>query len=328
MQILQLKSYFETIGLWKGWDYTPNSAYRTTDLPDLLCAVAQERPNWHHNPDVVKAHRFAQNLLLKAKVSHVKIRELLNWERPLGELIEAMNSLEIEPVLRKALVELRSAKVRAKLELFKQGVLGFTPELAFDHSNRVVNGYLDTIQAMMAGTATSNQTLEVKTVEVGAGYAVPAETDASMGHIIGTGKAWGEMDITGYQTTWITNFMMADNNGAATTIAAVTDTTHFTLTDATGFQVGDRIYVEATGGAVKTTISALSGSDVTSEDAITGMIVTDPVTQIWGEGGLKGNLDGATLFTHSRFSEGGYPKKNNRSILVENAVLERSVAAA
>lgn len=322
------RNYMQTIGLWKGWDYTPTAAYKTTSLNGLLEAVTHERPNWANAQAIVRLQRLAQGMLLKTReVSHAKIRELINWDRSLAELVLVLNAYEkvFPSGLRRTLIELRSARMRTKLELFKSGVLGFTPQLAFDHHNRVVVGYLDAIQARMQGTQTSNQTLEVQTVEVGAGYAIPAESDTAMGHIIGSGKVPGEMDVTGYQTTWITHFELADNNGATTTVATVTDSTHFTLTSATGFQVGDRICVEAS-SPVKTTISALSGVNVTTEDPIPGLAVSNPAFQIWGESGLKGNADGTTLFTHSRFSDGGYIKKSSKSILVESAIIERGVA--
>jgi hypothetical protein len=322
----------QTIGLWKGFEYIPPPGWRTTPLDGLLLAT-RERVDPSRDPAVIRLRRQAQSGLLKTRMPQATVRELLAFEGKLPDLLPILNQLQAKfgrdfpDSLRKTLIELRSARMRCLLERFKAGVLGFAPTLAFDHHNKVLNAYLDAVQARMQGTQSANQTLEVQTVEVGAGYPTPAGTDTALQHLLGAGKAPGEIDVVGYQTTWITHFELADNNGAETTIAAVTDTTHITLTSATGFANGDRIEIQTSGGSFKRTITALAGADATLDTAVTGMAITNPVLQIWGESGLKGNNDGTTLFTHSQFSDGGYTKTEHKSILVESAIIERSVGA-
>lgn len=329
----RFESRSETIGLWKAHDYVPPRGWETTSLDGLLEAVAEVCPRYAQAPEVLQLRRQVQNQLLKLRLPHAQIQELLNFKGKLPDLVLILDALflrfksDFPDTLRLKVIELRSAHLRAKLQLFKQGVLGFAPALAFDHRNKVLNAYLDTVQARMRGTQTSNQTLAIGTVVVGAGYALPAGTDTTLGHQLGSGLVPGEVDVNGYQTTWITHFMLTDNNGATTTVASVTDVDnkHFTLTSAAGFQIGDRIEVQSASGAVKTTISSLIGTSVVTEDAIPGLAVTNPVIQIWGESGLKGNADGTTLLTHSQFSDGGYTKTSGKSTLVESAVIERSV---
>lgn len=324
----RLVSRKETIGTWKGVEFTPPSGWKTTSLDGLLEAVAEQCRNWDRTPAVVSLQRHARTLLLKLNISHAKIRELLTFDGKLHELMPILNQLDPkgkEMKLRKTLIDLRSARMRARLNLFYKGVLGFQPQVAFDHTNKVMNAYLDGLQARMRATQTSNQTLEVKTIEVGAGYATPDEEDEEIGHVLGSGKVPGEVDVLGYQTTWITHFGLTDNNGATTTVAAVTNTTEFELTDDTGFEVGDRLEVQSSLGAVKTTITDLTAGVATVNTPVPGIAISNPVIQIWGCSGIKGNDDGTTLFTHSQFSGGGYTKTVNKSILVESAIIERSV---
>lgn len=330
MDRARFASYKETIGTWKGRDWTPPSGWKNITLDGILQAVVAQCPRWDRTPTIVRMRRQAQNLLLKSYVTQAQSKELLNFDGTLLELADMLNAIDPkgnETMLRKALIELRSAKLKAKLDLFYKGALGFKPELAFDHTNLVLNAYLDASQALKLGTATSNQTLEVKTIEVGSAYSTPQETDTAMGNIIGSGKAPGEVDVNGYQTTWITHFQLSENNGATTTVAAVTSTTEFELTDDTGFAVGDRLEVQSSLGSVKTTITDLTASVATVDTAVPGVAISDPIIQIWGESGIKGNDDGTTLFTHSLFSGGGYTKTSSKSILVESAIIERSVGA-
>lgn len=323
------------LGTWRGFEYEPTREWRRAGLAELLGAVRERRPQV--SAEIRQRERACRQALLQLRLRQTAVRELLAFEGPMPELGAMIASLQrFFPAerpqefrrFRQALLELRSARCGQIVELLKGGALGFDMVPVFDHTNRVVEGYLDTIQARQQGTATANETLEIKTVIVGAGYAAPGVADTVLGHQIGSGVVPGEELVTGYQTTWISQFGLADNNGATTTIAAITDTTHFQLTSGTGFQVGDRIEVQATGGTVKTTILALSGGvNVTTEDVITGMALTNPIIQIWGESGLKGNADGNTMLTHSRFSDGGYTKTNQKSILVESAITQRSVAS-
>jgi len=329
----RFESRKETIGLWKGFDYTPPWGWATTSLDGLLEAVSEQVPHFDRAPAVVRLRRETQALLLKLRLSHAQVRELLAFEGKQHELVPILDQLirrfgenPLTLALRHRLLELRSARMRAKLDLFKQGVLGFAPAIAFDEHNKVLNSYLDGLQARNRGTQTANQTLQIKTAEVGAGYATPAGGDVALGHLLGVGKVPGEIDVQGYQTTWITHFLLGDNNGATTTVAAVTSPTQFQLTLGTGFQQGDRIEVQSSLGSIKTTITALTGGvNATVNTPVPGIAITNPVIQIWGESGLKGNADGTTLFTHSQFSDGGYTKTLHKSILVESAIIERSV---
>lgn len=318
----------KTIGRWTGWDYSPPSAWKHADLDEILSAVAEIK--FGISVRLIQAQRHARNLLLKSKVSHTKIKELLGFEGDINSLVEILNQLDPKgknQPLRKALIELRSAKIRARLDAFYKGALGFQPTMVFDHTNKIMNSYLDAVQDRMRGTQTANQTLEVKTIEVGSGYAQPVETDESMGHIIGAGKTWNEVDILGYQTTWITHFGLNDNNGEVTEVTALVNTNELTVNTIGSLAIGKRIEVQASAGAKKVTITDISGSTITLSEPVTGVVIGDSIVEIWGESGIKGNADGTTLFTHSRFANGGYTKTENKSILVESAIIERSASA-
>lgn len=328
MDKAKFTSCHKTIGRWTGWDYSPTSAWKNAGLDEILSAVAEMKTGI--SVRLIQAQRYARNLLIKSRVSHAKIKELLGFEGPIGSLVEILNQLdpkgENQP-LRKALIELRSAKIRARLDSFYKGALGFQPTMAFDHTNKVLDGYLDAVQDRMRGTQTENQTLEVKTIEVGSGYAQPVETDVAMGHIIGTGKAWGEIDVLGRQTTWITQYGLNDNNGQVTEVTEVTAGNEFTVDDVGTLAIGMRLEVGASAGPKKVTITGVSGSSITTNESIPGLAIGNSVTEIWGESGIKGNADGTTLFTHSRFANGGYAKTQHKSILVESAIIERSAGS-
>lgn len=313
-------------GTWRGHEFMPTQEWHNHSFPDYLAAIREQNPHFDRTPEVAKAERKAIRLLRDFRLTRAQEMELLKFGGDVKELLRiTRDKFGRVPMLRKALIDLRSARFRAVWNLFQNGALGFKTDIAFDHTNKVLNNYLSVIQLLMLNTDTADDTLEIKTVEVGADYTAPAATDTALGNIIGSGKAPSESDTTGFQTTWFTQFGLTDNNGATTTVASITSTTVFDVASATGLAIGDRIEVQTSDSNQKRTISNLAGTTVTVDSALVGLANSDPVIQIWGESGLKGNDAGTTLMTRSRFGNGGYTKTSSKAIIVESALTGRSV---
>jgi len=333
MQTLPAHSALGMIGTWAGWGY-PNmpTSMQGERLPALLSEVRSVAPNYAQTPEIVNKTREVRNLLMQHTfLSQAKINELLNFTgtaKEFAHLIDAATIATPAPVryhLADQLEILRSMKVRRSFDLLNQGALGFTGQKDWEQHNKITDLFTTSFSKRLRGIGGVNDTLAVQSVVVGAGYSAPASTQTALDHQLSTAKTPDDSTYTGYQTTFLTSFLTADNNGAYTTVASVTSASVFDLTSATGFSIGDRIEVNSQ----KRTIANLSGTTVTLDEALSAApTIGDTVQQIWGETGLLVNGD-SVLGTRSRIADGGYNKgnatTNPKAIFIESAITVRIV---
>jgi hypothetical protein len=301
-------------------------------ITGLLSEVRSRVPGYAQTPEIVNKTREVRGLLMQhTLLSQEQIKFLLGFmgtAKEFAPYIEAA-TLPLPGVIRHHLSDqleiLRSLKIRRSFDLLNQGALGFTGQKDWEQHNKITDLLTTSFSKLLRGTGGVNDTLEVQSVVVGAGYSAPASTQTALDHQLSTAKAPDDSTYTGYQTTFLTSFITTDNNGAYTTVATAASALSFTLTSATGFQTGDRIEIEGQ----KRTIANLSGVTVTLDEALTGApTVGATVQQIWGETGLLVNGN-SVLGTRSRIADGGYNKgnatTNPKAIFIESAITVRIV---
>lgn len=333
MQKLPAISSLALIGTWAGWAYPSMPAsMQGESLPGLLSEVRAIVPSYADTPEILAQAREVRSLLMRHTfLSQDKIAFLMSFQgtakgfSPFVEDAIAHLPEPAKPHLADQLEILRSLKVKRSFDLLNQGALGFTGQKDWEQHNKITDLLTTSFSKLLRGIGGVNDTLEVQSVIVGAGYSAPASTQTALDHQLSTAKAPDDSTYTGYQTTFLTSFLTADNNGAYTTVATSASALSFTLTSATGFQTGDRIEIESQ----KRTIANLSGVTVTLDEALTGApTVGAEVQQIWGETGLLINGD-SVLGTRSRIADGGYNKgnatTNPKAIFIESAITVRIV---
>jgi len=333
MQKIPAHSALGMIGTWVGWGYPDMPAsMQGESINGLLSEVRERVPNYAQTPEIVNKTREVRNLLMQhTLLGQEQIRFLLGFMGTAKEFASYIEqaTLPLHYAIRAKVSDeleiLRSLKVRRSFDLLNQGVLGFTGQKDWHQHNKITDLLTTSFSKLLRGTGGVNDTLEVQSVVVGAGYSASASTQTALDHQLGSAKAPDDSTYTGYQTTFLTSFITTDNNGAYTTVATAASATSFTLTSATGFQTGDRIEIEGQ----KRTISNLSGVTVTLDEALTGApTVGATVQQIWGETGLLINGD-SVLGTRSRIADGGYNKgnatTNPKAIFIESAITVRIV---
>jgi len=333
MQTLPAHSALGMIGTWVGWGYPDMPAsMQGENINSLLAEVRSRVPNYAQTTEIVNKTREVRNLLMQhTLLGQEQIRFLLDFMGTAKEFAPYIEqaTLPLHYAIRAKVSDeleiLRSLKVRRSFDLLNQGALGFTGQQDWHQHNKITDLLTTSFSKLLRGTGGVNDTLEVQSVVVGAGYSAPASTQTALDHQLGSAKAPDDSTYTGYQTTFLTSFITTDNNGAYTTVATAASATSFTLTSATGFQTGDRIEIEGQ----KRTISNLSGVTVTLDKALTGApTVGATVQQIWGETGLLINGN-SVLGTRSRIADGGYNKgnatTNPKAIFIESAITVRIV---
>lgn len=321
---------FSIIGTWKGFGFPEMPAQLSnTPLSELLQIVKEKNPKYSEIPVIQNQKRLCRNLLLKnTQMSLSRINMLINFDGGAKGLRDAWSiaakklDLVNEP-LWEQLEVLRSMRIKRLWEMLKAGVLGFSAQEEWGQTNKVLDAYTNTLSRLMRGIGGVNDTLEIQGCVVGAGYSVPATDQTSLGHQLGSSKTPDASTYANYQTTFLTGFLPADNNGAETTISSVSGTPKqiFDITSATGFSTGDRVIINNE----KRTISDLTGTTVTLDAALTNTpVVTDVFRQIWGESGLLINGDSA-LGTRARISNDGFDKTDTKGIFIESALTVRIV---
>ncbi|PKL79077.1 MAG: hypothetical protein CVV27_02420 [Candidatus Melainabacteria bacterium HGW-Melainabacteria-1] len=347
-QTLAANSSFGLIGTWRGVEFPDMPAHlRNQDILDLLALVRAQIPAYDQTPALRQMQGQGRNQLLRQTyLSFAQIDELILFEgtakafKPLLEQALADANLvptnpearaAVRAILSEQLEILRSARVQRQWDLLKDGALGFKGVVAWHQHNKILNAYTTTLSKIMRGIGGVNDTLEVQACVVGAGYSVPASDQTALDHQLGSSKAPSDSVYTGYQTTFLTSFLPADNNGLETTVTAASSPSSVTLDDTTGLSVGDRLHFNGAGlaaGGEFRTIATLPGSDVvTLTEALS---ITPPVSTVviqgWGETGLLINGD-SVLGTRSRVSDGGYAKSDTKGNFVESAVTARIVGS-
>lgn len=346
---IQVQNVFGMVGTWAGFEFPglPRSV-QDTDLSVLLAEVKARHPDYAKHPPIVVQMRKCRELLLKGTLLNLRgIQDLLTFEgtavafRPI--LDQALQDYNLtaqisekarhRAILTEQLENLRGLRINRLWELMKAGALGAPAVEAWTQCNKILDTYTTTLSKIMRNIGGVNDTLKVQSCAVGSNYDLPATSQTDLGHQIGSNKAPTDSTYTGYQTTFLTSYITSENNGTETTTATVTDSSHFTLTSATGFATGDRVIVTGTGLSAdgeKSTIT-LSGVAVTLDSALSiPPPVGAKVRRIWGETGLRINGDSA-LGTRSRVSDGGYDKGNGtdvlKAIFVESAITLRIVGS-
>lgn len=345
MQKLTVDNPFALIGTWAGFEFN-DPAIQQLGVNEIVAIVRDQNPGYDQTPVISRQRHLCRELLLKHTLLGIgQIGELIHFtgtakafvpllQQALTDL-RLIGSIDARPKIRAKLEAeleaLRGARIARLWEMAKAGALGTAATQAWEQHNSILDAYTTTLSKIMRGTGGVNDTLEVQSCVVGAGYALPTTSDTALGHQLSTAKAPDDSSYTGYQTTFLTPFKIAENNGAETTASAVASALSLTLTSATGFATGDRVIVTGTGLSAdgeKRTIT-LSGSVVTFDTALSATpLVGAVVRQIWGETGLRINGD-SVLGTHSRISDGGYDKGNGgtvpKAIYVESAITLRIV---
>lgn len=333
MQTIPAHSALGMIGTWAGWGYPDMPvSMQGQGINSLLAEVRVQDPRYADTPEIRRMTNECRAMLMRhTDLSISKINEVVGFvgtAKEFAPYIEAV-TLPLPFAIRHQVSEqleiLRSLKIKRCFDLLNQGALGFAGQKDWEQHNKITDLLTTTLSKLLRGTGGVNDTLEVQSVIVGAGYSAPASTQTTLDHQLGTAKAPDDSTYTGYQTTFLTSFLPADNNGAYTTVATAASPTSFTLTSATGFQIGDRIEIEGQ----KRTIANLSGVTVTLDEALSvAPTVGAEVQVIWGETGLLINGD-SVLGTRSRIADGGYNKgnatTNPKAIFIESAITVRIV---
>ena len=319
---MKTESQFALIGTWKGWEYDVPASLRRMGLNDLLRLVREVMPNYDQTPEIQAQKVKCNNLLMReTSFNQSLIKRLTEFSGKATVFKEYLDYLSTPEALRQDLEILRSLRIRRLFDLMNSGVLGFSGREAWHQHNKITDLFTNTFSKILRGVNGVNETLEVQSVIVGAGYSVPATTQTALDHQIGGAKVPDDSIYTAYQTTFLTSFITSENNGASTTVSGVTSSSVFDITSATGFSIGDRVEINDQ----KRTIQNLSGTTVTLDEALTAApTIGDTFLQIWGETGLLINGD-SVLGTRSRIADGGYAKDNTKAIFVESAITVKIV---
>ena len=300
------------IGTWRGWAHDIPAHSRGMGLLDLLAEVKLRKPNYDHGIPVIER-------LMRQCLKYTSSFELLNFTGTAKELAFVIS--KFGPEAQYSLELLRSLRVERLFNLLNHGVLGWQAQEAWYQHNKITDNFTTTFSKILRGINGLNETLEVQSIVIGAGYSVPASTQTALDNQIGGAKTPDDSIYTGYQTTFLTSFITSENNGLSTTVSAVTSSSQFDLTSVTGLAIGDRVEINDQ----KRTVANLSGSTVTLDEALTAApTIGDVFLQIWGETGLLINGD-SVLGTRSRVADGGYAKDNTKAIFVESAITVKIV---